>query len=34
LQKFINTVPQIFINGENIGGYEELVKYFEAGGKV
>lgn len=23
------TVPQIFINGENIGGYEQLVTYIE-----
>tara|TARA_Y100000034_G_C6899879_1_gene415789 strand:+ start:1592 stop:1900 length:309 start_codon:yes stop_codon:yes gene_type:complete len=24
------TVPQIFINGNHIGGYEALVKHFEA----
>lgn len=23
------TVPQIFINGENIGGYDQLVTYME-----
>ncbi len=23
------TVPQIFLDGEYIGGYEDLVKYFE-----
>lgn len=24
----VRTVPQIFFNGEYIGGYEQLVKYF------
>jgi len=24
------TVPQIFLNGEYIGGYDNLVKHFEA----
>ena len=23
------TVPQIFLDGEHIGGYDDLVKYFE-----
>lgn len=25
----LTTVPQVYINGERIGGYEETVRYFE-----
>ena len=27
--KYARTMPQIFINDKNIGGYTDLVKYFE-----
>tara|TARA_B100000963_G_scaffold358297_1_gene382582 strand:- start:3375 stop:3599 length:225 start_codon:yes stop_codon:yes gene_type:complete len=27
--KYARTMPQIFINDKLIGGYEDLVKYFE-----
>ena len=27
--KYARTMPQIFINDQRIGGYTELVKYFE-----
>ena len=28
------TVPQIFLDGKNIGGYEELVAFYDSGGTL
>ena len=28
------TVPQIFVDGKNLGGYEELVAFYDSGGTL
>lgn len=30
----VKTVPQIFIDGEYVGGYDDLVKFFKSKGDV
>lgn len=30
----VKTVPQIFLDGEHVGGYDDLVKYFKSKGDV
>lgn len=30
----VKTVPQIFLDGEYVGGYDDLVKYFKSKGDV
>ena len=30
----METVPQIFVDGKSMGGYDELVKFYESGNKI
>ena len=30
----VKTVPQVYLEGEYIGGYDDLMKYFDANGNT